>query len=81
MSQELSCQELVELVTEYLEGVMKPADRRLFEAHLVYCEGCVTYLAQMRETIALVGRLSEEDVSRPARDELMAAFRDWNARR
>jgi anti-sigma factor RsiW len=81
MRDELTCKELVEVVTEYLEGTMDYPDRRLFEEHLVYCEGCSTYLAQMRQTIGLVGRLSEDDVPEPARDALLDVFRTWKEER
>lgn len=77
MSAELTCRELVELVTDYLEGSMEPIERRRFEEHLVFCTGCSTYLAQMRQTIGVVGRLTEDDVAEPAREELLEVFRDW----
>ena len=56
---ELTCQELVELVTGYLEGVLTPEDRARFERHLSLCPGCVTYVDQFRETISLTGALRE----------------------
>ena len=72
-----ACREVVELVTEYLEGAM-PAERvDLFEQHLMWCEGCDVYLEQMRRSIALTGRLGEDDVDPEALDRLMAAFRSW----
>jgi anti-sigma factor (TIGR02949 family) len=74
---EMSCQELVELVNEYLEGALPPEDNARFEAHLDDCEGCLNYLNQMRKTIEFVGRLTEESVPSPALDELMGAFRAW----
>jgi anti-sigma factor RsiW len=77
---QMSCRELVTLVTEYLEGTLGARDRRRFEDHIRGCDGCTTYLEQMRETIRLAGTLSERDISPPAREELLAAFRDWKAR-
>ncbi|MFN8475739.1 MAG: zf-HC2 domain-containing protein [Anaerolineae bacterium] len=74
---EMTCQELVELVTEYLEGTLSPTDRERFEAHLPNCRGCRNYLEQLRQTIRTLGRLSEETVSSEARDTLLAHFRDW----
>jgi anti-sigma factor RsiW len=74
---ELSCQELVELVTAYLEGELPAPERDRFDAHLRECEGCDAYVEQMRETIALAGRLGEETIAAEARDRLLAAFRDW----
>jgi len=73
----MSCQELVELVNDYLEGALEPDDRARFEDHLDECEGCLNYLNQVRKTIELVGRLTEESVPAPAMDELRGAFRSW----
>ena len=73
----ISCQEVVELVTDYLEGAMSPEDVARFEHHLSLCEGCVLYVEQMRMTIAAVGRLREEDVPPRVRDDLVAAFRNF----
>jgi anti-sigma factor RsiW len=78
---ELSCKELVELVTEYLEGSLPAAARAAFEQHLEICEGCRAYLQQMQLTIERVGSLSEESIPGPAKAELMRAFRDWKQRR
>jgi anti-sigma factor RsiW len=75
----MTCQELVELVTEYLEGELSWRQRRRFEKHIAACEWCARYLEQMRVTIATVGRLDEGAISPQARDELLHAFRDWNA--
>ena len=74
---EITCAKLVELVTAYLEGALPPEDRIRFEQHLVMCEGCVTYLDQMRETIRLAGRLRAEHLDDRARDALLHAFRTW----
>jgi anti-sigma factor RsiW len=74
---ELSCQELVELVTDYLEGALPPADHVRFEAHLADCEGCANYLLQLRTTVAAVGALREEHLDPEARDALLGLFRDF----
>ncbi len=74
---ELSCKELVELVTEYFEGALPPADRARFEEHLANCGYCRLYLEQMRQSINLLGGLTEESVSPAAKDDLLRAFRDW----
>lgn len=79
-SEDLTCRELVEIVTEYLEGTLPGGERERFDAHLLDCLGCTTYLDQMRETIRLTGRLGEDDLAPTARDELLAAFRDWKRR-
>lgn len=73
----LSCQELVELVTAYLEGELPAPERARFDAHLGECGGCRAYVEQIRETIRLTGTLREESLSPEARDALLAAFRDW----
>jgi anti-sigma factor RsiW len=75
----LSCQELVELVTDYLEGALDGETRLRFEEHLAVCDGCTAYVAQIEETARLVGHLEEEHLSEPARTKLLGAFRDWNA--
>jgi anti-sigma factor RsiW len=75
---EMPCRELVELVTDYLEDRLSPADRARFEAHVAECEYCGTYLDQMRQTIRTLGRLPEESLSPEARDDLLAAFRGWS---
>jgi anti-sigma factor RsiW len=74
---DLSCKELVEIVTDYLERRLPPRDRLRFEEHLMVCPGCTTYIEQMRETIGLVGALREEDVPGVAQEALLQAFRDW----
>ena len=76
----LTCQELVEVVTDYLEGAMPAEQRVRFEEHLAYCSWCQTYLAQMRETVEVTGTLREDDLSAEARDALLGVFRDWRER-
>ncbi len=76
---DLSCRELVELVTEYLEGDLDPAMRARFEAHLESCPGCRDYLSQMRHTIRMLGRLPEESIAPEAEETLLKAFRNWKA--
>jgi hypothetical protein len=79
LARDLTCAELVELVTEYLEGGLTAADRERFEEHLVFCGACATYLDQMRATLAVLGRLEEDDLAPDARQALLVAFRDWQA--
>jgi anti-sigma factor RsiW len=74
----LSCQELVELVTDYLEGALSASDLRVFEAHLAVCPHCGEYLEQLRETIRRTGTLTPEDLSPHVELALMQAFRTWN---
>ncbi len=74
---ELTCRELVEIVTEYLEGALAPEDYARFERHLGMCEGCSIYVDQMRETIRLTGMLSEDEIPEDAREALLNAFRGW----
>jgi anti-sigma factor RsiW len=78
--EQLSCQELVELVTDYLEGVLPDADRGRLEEHLETCDGCRDYIEQMRTTIALAGATRPVDLAPEAEDALLAAFRDWKTR-
>lgn len=73
----LSCQELVELVTEYLEGALPGPQRLAFEQHVAICPPCRGYFAQLRTTIKVGQKLREEDLPPHVRDALLAAFRDW----
>jgi|HubBroStandDraft_2_1064218.scaffolds.fasta_scaffold00402_8 anti-sigma factor RsiW len=75
----LVCQQVVELVTDYLEGALSRAQRRRFEAHLADCEHCTEYLEQMRATIRLTGHLQAEDLSPHMREEFTAIYRRWHA--
>jgi anti-sigma factor RsiW len=77
--EQLSCQELVELVTDYLEGALPAEQRVRFETHLEPCHGCTAYVEQMRATIELVGRLTPEDFSPEAEAALLGVFRDWKS--
>jgi anti-sigma factor RsiW len=76
---ELVCQEMVELITDYLEGALPRAQRRRFEAHLAACEHCSEYLEQMRVTIRLTGSLRDEDLSPAMREEFADLYRRWRA--
>ena len=75
--EQLSCQELVELVTEYLEGTLTAESRARFEEHLGICEGCRNYLEQMETTVRLVGRIRPGDLSPEAEQALLTAFSAW----
>ena len=77
--EQLSCQELVELVTDYLEDALSADDRARFEAHIGRCDGCTVYLRQMRQTIELTGSLSPEALSPEAERALLNAFRGWRS--
>jgi predicted anti-sigma-YlaC factor YlaD len=74
---DLTCAEVVEIVTDYLEDALPLVERRRFEQHLGECEGCANYLDQMTTTILLTGRLRVDDLSPAARAELLQAFRGW----
>lgn len=74
---DLSCREFVEIVTAYLDDVLPPDERRRFEAHLMMCDGCDTFLDQIKETIEVAGRLDEMSISPEAQQVLLGEFRDW----
>jgi len=74
---EISCQEIVELVTDYLEGALLRNERKAFEAHLAGCPNCTNYLDQMQQAMKLTGRLTEEALEPDLRSQLLAAFRDF----
>jgi anti-sigma factor RsiW len=75
----LTCRELVDLLTDHLEDALPPLERARVEEHLATCPDCRAYLEQMRTTIELLGRLREETVPPEMVDELLRAFRGWNA--
>ncbi len=77
---DLSCRELVELVTDYLEDALPVELRSRFETHLDACVGCRTYLDQMRRTLQLLGRLDERSIAPEQRERLLSAFRGWKRR-
>lgn len=79
MARGLACKELVELITDYLEGTLPRRVRKRVEKHLAVCDGCTAYLEQMRFMIEAAGRLTEESLPEPMKGELLAAFRDWRA--
>jgi predicted anti-sigma-YlaC factor YlaD len=74
---DLSCVELVELVTDYLEWVLDSETLRRFEDHLLDCDGCAAYLDQMRTTVSLTGRLREAELAPGVRNALIRAFGSW----
>jgi len=76
-SQALTCRELVELMTDYLEGALAPAERARFEAHLAGCPHCPAYLDQMRTTIRIIGKLRAETLPPAATRAMLTLFRDW----
>ena len=73
----ISCQEVVELVTDYLDRALPADEASLFEQHINFCDGCDWYLHEMRTTISTVGHISEEEVPPETRDKLLTAFREW----
>jgi anti-sigma factor RsiW len=77
----LTCRQLVEVLTDYLEDVLEPAERAEIERHIVLCRGCSSYVEQMRSTIDLLGRLAADDPAAAQAEKLLAMFREWQARR
>jgi predicted anti-sigma-YlaC factor YlaD len=77
MNTDLTCQELVELVTEYLENALPPTDRTRFETHLDGCSGCRNYLKQIKHTISLTGQLTEATLDPQAKADLLKVFQNW----
>jgi anti-sigma factor RsiW len=74
---DMSCKELVELVTDYLEGALSPADEHRFDLHIAKCDWCKIYIEQIRLTIKAAGKLSEESIPPHVQDDLIAVFRGW----
>jgi anti-sigma factor RsiW len=77
--EELVCQQMVELITDYLEGALSRPQRRRFEQHIAACEHCSEYLAQMRITIRMTGRLQAEDLTPEMREDFSSLYRRWRA--
>lgn len=73
-----ACREVVELVSEYLEGALAPEQMTRFELHLNLCDGCFSFVEQVRATAAMAGRLSEDQIPDEMKSKLLAAFRDWD---
>jgi anti-sigma factor RsiW len=78
VNDEFSCQEMTEVVTNYLDDALPPGEHQRFERHLSYCAGCSTYTEQMRETIRQIGTVAPEHSLPPAlRERIVAQFRTW----
>lgn len=75
----MTCREVVELMTDYLDGALSAADRARFEEHISGCDGCTAYLAQLRTTMSVVGRLMAEPIPEPVARDLLHAFRNWKS--
>ena len=73
----MDCNELVELVTSYLDGSLEPDKRARFDVHLTECDGCENYLRQFRSTVDTLGKINDETFDPAFRDRLLNAFRDW----
>jgi anti-sigma factor RsiW len=76
--EDLACQEVVEIVSDYLDETMAPADRRRFEAHLQGCPYCTEYLEQLREVGGALRGLGAESIDEARRNALLEAFRGWH---
>ena len=76
---DLVCREAVELITDYLEGVLDRRDRARLEAHLAACPHCSEYLAQMRKTLDALGRIEPEALDPRVQDELVTLYRSWRS--
>ena len=78
-AEQLSCQELVELVTDYLEGALSEDEAARFESHIGHCDGCNVYVEQIRQTIVVLGHLPQEALTPEAERILLGAFRGWHS--
>ncbi|HEX6478325.1 MAG TPA: zf-HC2 domain-containing protein [Ktedonobacteraceae bacterium] len=77
VNNEITCKEVVELVTDYLEQTLLPEVQTSFEAHVADCPGCDTYIAQVQQTIAMLRKMTEEQMFPGTREELLEMFREW----
>jgi anti-sigma factor RsiW len=76
---DVTCREIVEAITDYLEGAMNPDDRERFERHLGACAGCTRALEQFRATIEVTGRLTEDRVDATQRAASLQLFTRWRS--
>ncbi|NJN15592.1 MAG: zf-HC2 domain-containing protein [Oscillochloris sp.] len=76
---DLTCQVLVEVVTDYLEGAMSAVERAHFEAHIAECPPCLEYVEQIRRTVKLTGSINAAELSDAERERLVGLFRNWRA--
>jgi predicted anti-sigma-YlaC factor YlaD len=74
---DITCQQLVELATSYLEQALAPRDRVLFEEHLAECAGCRAYMDQLQHTIRMLGTLPQPPIDPEAKQALLDMFRAW----
>ena len=77
----MNCRQVVELMTDYLEGALSPVERARFEEHIAGCDGCRAYLQQLRTTRRVLGRLADEPVPADVERDLLEAFRSWRSSR
>jgi hypothetical protein len=77
LERDVSCSQIVELVTEYAEGGLSKKERDRFEEHIAFCTPCLTYLDQMRQTVAGIGEVKSDDLTPELQTSLVEAFRDW----
>lgn len=75
----MNCNELVEVVTDYLEGAMSPSERERLEKHKASCPGCINHVEQMRATLTLLGRVLDDDLPQDSRERLADVFRKWKS--
>jgi len=77
----ISCRELVELVTAYLDGALDRETSRRMDVHLQHCGFCAEYVEQERTTVRLAAVATVELELRPDRDALLTAFREFKQAR
>jgi anti-sigma factor RsiW len=75
---ELACRDVVEILSDYLDGALDDDTREVVETHLASCEGCDRALAQLRETVRATGMLSEDQLTEEQKTTLLEAFRGWD---
>jgi anti-sigma factor RsiW len=75
----MNCRQVVELMTDYIEGILSSADRARFEDHIAGCDGCRAYLAQLQTTRRVLGKLADEPVPASVEHDLLEAFRSWRS--
>jgi anti-sigma factor RsiW len=76
----LTCQQLVELITDYVEGALDEQRHADVVRHLSECDDCLRYVAQLQQTERVLASIQAPTLSSDDRAALIAAYRDWCAR-
>ena len=72
-----TCQQIAELITDYLEGSLTLTQRVRFQMHVGLCLACRNYLSQMKYTVATLRQLPSDPIPPQIKEELLRRFQTW----